>query len=396
MPWINTSTMDQKSEFINLWESNNYSFAALCRAFEISRTAGYNIINKYKEFGPAAHVESSKAPFSQPNRTPVEIEEAIIALRKDHKNWGARKFATLLKSQFPEEMIPSVTTINNILGRNGLIEPRKRVKRVKPVYPIFNPVECNEVWSADFKGKFKMGNKKYCHPLTIADSFSRFVFSSKGLYSENYKSVKKEFTRVFKDFGMPHQIHTDNGTPFGSIRAIKRFTQLSYWFIDLGIMPVFSDPAHPEQNGRHERMHRDLKAECAMPPAYNLTGQQRSMNHFLNEYNNMRPHEALEMKTPAKVHIRSRRPFIDKIEEYYYPDGIQLQYVTKNGAIRWKAYYWIYMTRALAGKYVGIEELGNGVWKVFYRNVFLGYINDKLLKYREKSIRLTDNIVSTM
>ena len=197
-------------------------------------------------------------------------------------------------------------------------------------------------------------------------------------------------------YGIPNQIHTDNGTPFGSIRALKRFTQLSYWFIDLGIMPVFSDPAHPEQNGRHERMHRDLKAQCAMPPAYNLTGQQRSMNYFLNEYNHVRPHEALDMKTPSKVHVKSRRPFPHKIEEYYYPDDIELQYVTKNGAIRWQAYYWIYMARALAGKYVGVQELGNGVWKVFYRNVFLGYINDKLLKYREKSIRLINHIVSTM
>jgi transposase InsO family protein len=393
MPWKNTSTMDQKSEFITLWESNNYSFSSLCKEFDISRTAGYNIINRYKEFGPQSVIENSRAPFSQPNRTPVNIEQAIVELRKNHKNWGARKFEILLKSQFSEEVIPSVTTIHNILSRNGLVEPRKRIKRVKPVYPIFDPAECNEVWSADFKGKFRMGNKKYCHPLTIADSFSRYVFSAKGMYSENFESVKKEFTRVFREYGMPHQIHTDNGSPFGSTRALKRFTQLSYWFIDLGIMPVFSDPAHPEQNGRHERMHKDLKAECAMPPSFNLTGQQRSLNHFLKEYNNLRPHEAIDMKTPSNVHVRSRRPFLDRIEEYHYPDDIKLQYVTKNGAIRWKAFYWIYMSRALAGKHVGIQEIGNGIWKVFYRDVFLGYINEKLLKDRGKGIRLIDNIV---
>ena len=393
MPWKNVSTMEQKIEFITLWESNNYSFSALCREFKISRTAGYNIINKYKEYGPSCIADNSRAPFNQPNRTSTEIEQAIVKLRKKHKNWGARKFAELLKSEFNEDVIPSVTTINNILGRNGLIEPRKRIKRVKPVYPIFNPVECNEVWSADFKGKFRMGNKKYCHPLTIADSFSRFVFTSKGLYSENFVSVKKEFTRVFKEYGIPHQIHTDNGTPFGSTRALKRFTQLSYWFIDLGIMPVFSDPAHPEQNGRHERMHKDLKAECAMPPAFNLTGQQRSMNHFVKEYNSVRPHEALAMKTPKAIHKYSRRKFPNKIEEYQYDHHIKLKYVTQNGALRWKAFYWVYLSRALAGKHVGIQELGNGIWKVFYREIFLGYINDNLFKYKGNGIRLTDNIV---
>jgi transposase InsO family protein len=208
-----------------------------------------------------------------------------------------------LFKEYPKEKIPSVVTVHNILKRNGLVCPQKRMRRVKPVFPIFDPKYCNEVWSADYKGKFLIGNKIYCHPLTIVDSKSRYVFTAKGHYKENLKSAKDEFKRVFRTYGIPKQIHTDNGSPFGFVRAIQRYTQLSYWFIELGISPVFSDPDHPEQNGRHEHMHRDLKA-------------------------------------------------------------------------------------ALKGKYVGIQEQGNGIWKVFYRNVFLGFFNENELRNKQKSIRL--------
>jgi transposase InsO family protein len=185
-----------------------------------------------------------------------------------------------------------------------------------------------------------MGNKIYCHPLTIADSKSRFLFTAKGHYHEDIKSAKAEFTRVFRTYGIPQQLHTDNGSPFGSVRAIQRFTQLSYWFIELGIKPVFSDPAHPEQNGRHERMHRDLKAACAKPSAYDLKAQQRRLNHFVKEYNHIRPHEALDMKTPAAMHDFSTRPYPEKIPDFDYDLTFRVLKVTRNGAIRWKTYYW--------------------------------------------------------
>lgn len=177
---------------------------------------------------------------------------------------------------------------------------------------IFDPKLYYEVWSADYKGKFLMGNKIYCHPLTIEDSKSRSLFIPKGHYKETLKSAKAEFTKVFRKYGIPKQLYTDNGSLFGSVRAIQRFTQLSYWFIELRIMPVFSDPAHPQQNGRHERMHRDLKAACTKPSAYGLKAQQRRLNYFAKVYNHIRPHEALGMKIPAAVHDFSTRPFPEK------------------------------------------------------------------------------------
>jgi hypothetical protein len=264
---------------------------------------------------------------------------------------------------------------------------------VKPVFPIFDPQECNEVWSADYKGKFLMGNKIYCHPLTIADSKSRFLFTAKGHYKENLKAVKTEFTQVFRQYGIPKQIHTDNGSPFGSVASIQRFTQLSYWFIELGISPVFSDPAHPEQNGRHERMHHDLKASCAKPSAYDLKAQQRRLNHFVKEYNHVRPHEALGMETPASAHSFSTRPFPEKILDYDYDSEMKVLKVTQNGAMRWRSYYWVYLTAALKGKYVGVLDMGNGIWRVFYRSVFLGYFDEKYLRDKQKSIRLSQNLV---
>lgn len=393
MPWKETTTMEQKIEFICEWRTGKYTITELCKAFEISRPTAYRLIDRFEKQGFEGLKEQSRTPRRHPNETNENIIKGILQLKTKHPRWGAKKIKILLFNDFTEEEIPSVVTIHNILKRNGFVCPQKKMRRVKPVYPIFAPKECNEVWSADYKGKFLMGNKIYCHPLTIADSKSRFLFTAKGHYHEDLKSAKAEFTKVFRKYGIPQQIHTDNGSPFGAVRAIQRFTRLSYWFIELGIMPVFSDPAHPEQNGRHERMHRDLKAACAKPSAQDLKAQQRSLNHFVKEYNNIRPHEALNMETPASVHSFSTRPFPERIPTFDYEPNMRVLKVTQNGSIRWKSYYWVYLTSALKGKYVGIEDLGNGIWKVFYRNVFLGYFNENDLRKKEQSTRLETNLV---
>ena len=393
MPWKETTTMEQKIEFICEWRTGKYTITELCKSFEISRPTAYKLISRFEEQGFEALKEQSKAPGKHPNATGQNIIDGILNLKKKYKHWGAKKIRELLFKDFSQQEVPSVVTVHKILKNHGLVCPQKRMRRVKPVYPIFDPKQCNEVWSADYKGKFLMGNKIYCHPLTIADSKSRFLFTAKGHYHENLKSAKAEFTRVFRTFGIPKQIHTDNGSPFGSVRTIQRFTQLSYWFIELGITPVFSDPAHPEQNGRHERMHRDLKAACAKPSAYDLKAQQRRLNHFVKEYNNIRPHEALNMKTPADTHDFSTRPFLERIPDFDYDAKYKVLKVTQNGSIRWKSYYWVYVTASLMGKYVGIQEMGNGIWRVFYRNVFLGFFDENNLRNKEQATRLEINLV---
>jgi len=393
MPWKETTTMEQKVEFICEWLTGKYTITELCKSFNISRPTAYKMIYRYGSFGIEGLREQSSTPVNHPNKTKEIIEKNILQLKEKYPRWGAKKIRRLLFNVCDKKDIPSVVTVHNILFRNGLVIPQKRHKRVKPVFPIFDPKECNEVWSADYKGKFLMGNKIYCHPLTIADSKSRYLFAAKGHYHESLKATKAEFTKVFRKYGIPNQIHTDNGSPFGSVRSIQRFTQLSYWFIDLGIMPVFSDPAHPEQNGRHERMHRDLKAACAKPSAYDLKAQQRRLNHFVKEYNHERPHEALEMETPASIHSFSTRPFPERIRQFDYESSNKVMKVTQNGAIRWKSYHWVYLTAALKRKYVGVEEMGNGIWKVGYRNVFLGYFDEKNIRNKQISIRLSQNMV---
>ena len=385
--------MELKVEFISAWRSQKYALTELCRSFGISRSTAYRIISRYENYGIEGLVERKKAPKSHPNKTTEKVEKNILELKEKYPRWGAKKIRILLFKSCSEDEIPSVVTVHNILKRNGLVKHQKRHKRVKPLFPIFDPKYCNEVWSVDYKGKFLMGNKKYCHTLTIADSRSRFLFAAKGQYHEKLRSVKSEFTKVFRVYGLPNQIHSDNGSPFGSVRSVQRFTRLSYWFIELGIMPVFSDPAHPEQNGRHERMHRDLKAACAKPSSYDLRAQQRRLNHFMKEYNHERPHEALEMKTPGEIHDFSTRPFPEKIANFDYDSDMKVMKVCKNGSMRWKSYYRVYLTASLSGKYVGAREVGNGVWRVYYRDVFLGFFNEKDIRNKEMIIRLSQNMV---
>lgn len=394
MPWKETTTMDQKIEFICEWRTGNYTITELCRNFKISRPTAYKIMARFENEGYEGLKELSRKPREiHPNATNENVVNGILSLKEKYKLWGAKKIHKLLYNDFPDELIPTVLTVHNILKKNGLVKPQKRLRRVKPIHPIFDPQESNEVWRADYKGKFLMGNKIYCHPLTIADSKSRFVFTAKGHYKENLASAMAEFKRVFRKYGIPKQIHTDNGSPFGSVAAIQRFTRLSYWFIEVGIMPVFSDPAHPEQNGRHERMHRDLKAACAKPSAFDLKAQQRRLNQFVKEYNNIRPHEALEMKTPASVHNFSTRPFPERIPNFDYDSSMKVLKVTKNGSVRWGSYNWVYLSASLQGKYIGALEMGNGIWRVFYRNVFLGYFNENELRTKEQSVRLETNLV---
>jgi transposase InsO family protein len=328
--WKNSTIIEQKIEFICEWRTGKHTITKLCKSFEISRPTAYKIIARFEKEGYSGLRELSRKPRgAHPNATNEKVVNSILILKEKHQLWGAKKIWKLLYNDYPVEAIPSVLTVHNILKKHGLVCPQKRLRRVKPIHPIFDPEYCNEVWSADDKGKFLMGNKIYCHPLTIADSKSRFVFTAKGHYKENLVSAKADFTKVFRTYGIPKQIHTDNESPFGSVAAIQRFTMLSYWFIELGIMPVYSGPAHPEQNGRHERMHRDLKAACAQPSAYDLKAQQRRLNQFVKEYNHIRPHEALNLETPASVHEFSTRPFPEKLANFDYESDMKVLKVKK-------------------------------------------------------------------
>ncbi len=371
--------MEQKEEFILLWKSGKYTVTNLAKIFGICRSTAYKYINRFSEFGYPGLLEQSTRPQNSPNRTPIYIEEKIIKLKEKYK-WGPKKLHILLEAEFPGVKLPTISTVSAILKRNGLTKDRKYRNKTEPRFPIFDPDEPNEVWSADFKGKFRMGNGVYCYPLTIADSYSRYVFSAKGMLNGTTKNSVAEFKKVFKRYGLPKQIHTDNGQPFGNMRSLGRLSKLSAWFMELGIEPIFSDPGKPTQNGRHERMHRELKGEATRPPGKNLQSQQTKLNKFIKRYNDIRPHEALDMRTPSAVHRKSDRPYSDEIKKYYYPKEYIVRRVTNNGAVRIGKANWLFITSSLAGKELGFKELGNSVYEIYFREFFLGYADMKDLK----------------
>jgi len=382
--------MEQKERFIRMWLSKDFTISGLCKSFGISRTTGHKLIKTYLELGDSCFEFKSRRPFNSPNRTPKIIEDKIVELRGKHEDWGARKFRTMLQKYFKENLIPSETTINAILKRNNLIKNRrKRTGGVGKQYPEFDPKECNEIWSADYKGKFKIKNGRYCCPLTICDSFSRNILGIDCHYKATYKSVKQSYIDAFRLHGLPYFLHTDNGSPFGNTQAICRFTKLCYWLIDQEIVPIFSDPGCPQQNGRHERMHRDLKAYCKKRIKSTLSKQQQVMDAFREEYNEIRPHEALGMKAPNEVHIRSNREYSEKKIGYDYDFHYKKMKVTKSGSCRWGAYHWVFISRGAIGRYVAAQEVGDGIWNVYYRNVLLGYFDEKEFVRKQQYLKLT-------
>jgi transposase InsO family protein len=388
MPWKERSAMDEKTSFILEWEAGESTVSALCQSFGISRTLAYRYINRYLDYGPAGLQGQPRAPRRVWNRTAEEFEKAIVELRRQKPRRGALKLREGLRERFGNVPLPAVSTIELILKRNGLVKKRKRVRRIREVHPIFQAKGPNEIWSADFKGEFRMGNMRYCYPLTVMDSYSRYVLAVVGMHKPTYEGTKAVFEALFKQYGLPKQIHTDNGEPFASAVSLSRLTRLAVWFMDLGIVPVYSDPAHPEQNGSHERMHEELKAEATRPPAYSLGLQQRKFDAFRQEYNEERPHQALGQRKPREFYRDSPRRLPRKMAEWKYPAGICVKYVCRNGAIRWGAGKWVMVTTTLIEKYIGLEEMAAGKWRVYYRDTLLGYLDEKTMRIQDDLGRL--------
>ena len=384
MPFKEETMFSQKQKFIALYETGNFTMEGLCRDFGISRTTGYNVLNVYEEHGEEGLKGLPKSHKSHPQSPPKEIEDSVLSYRKDHRTWGAKKLRHLLLDEWDESCVPSVTTVNHILKKNGLVKPRKRrLSRISNINPYFDPEFPNQIMTADFKGKFRMQNKEYCYPLTIADSKSRFVFAVEALERGTTELCRPVFERVFREYGLPEMMHTDNGAPFGCVNSLRRMTFHSVWLMDLGITPVYSDPGCPTQNGRHERMHRDLKAEATRPAGKNLADQQRMFNKFIADYNTIRPHESLGMRRPADVHEKSPREYHGKIYEWDYSRELDVRMVSANGFIRWRTDHWLSISTALSGKMVGMKEVLEGIWELYYRHVLLGYFSEQTGKTYE-------------
>ncbi len=384
MPWKEVLSMDQKTQFVSEYLRDTISFSELCDRYGISRKTGYKWIDRYHAEGPAGLADRSRRPHSSPDQTPEPLRLAIIEARRRHSGWGAKKLLKLLNRKDPQAAWPSRWTVCEILRRAGLA--RQQTRRRKPGHPgkpTSIVTAANDLWCVDFKGQFKTRDGRYCYPLTVTDRYSRYLLGCRALLSTETAGAKASFLQLFKKYGLPKAIRSDNGTPFAST-ALGRLSELSVWWIRLGIRPELIEPGKPQQNGQHERMHRVLKAETTRPPAANLTQQQRWFDHFCREYNQIRPHEGIDLLTPASLYVPSSRPLPAVPPPLVYPAHFETRLVSKNSGIRWRD-KWVAVSTTCAGLHVGLEEIDHGIWDLYLGPVKLG----RLL---EESLRIEDHL----
>ena len=387
MPWKENSPMDQKTQFIADYLRDTLSVCELCDFYRISRKTAYKWIDRYLRQGPAGLEDRSRRPKHSANRTPEHIEAALLEVRARHPSWGAKKLLPMVAKRFPNDVLPVESTVFEILARHGMLARKRQRRRIgHPGAPSSSILAPNDVWSADFKGQFKTGDGRYCYPLTVTDGFSRYLLGCQGLYSTTVHLAKPVFVRLFKEFGLPKRIRTDNGVPFAT-NSLARLSTLSAWWVRLGVLPELIEPGKPQQNGRHERMHRTLKAETTRPPAGSLRAQQRKFNGFRSEYNNDRPHEALDMQTPQQLYCPSPRCMPNRLPPLEYPDRFEVRYVSGNGGVRWNR-HWVSVSVVCIGEYVGFEEIDDGVWNVYFGPLKLGRFDERNLRIEDELGRL--------
>lgn len=375
MPWKETCAMDQKMQMIGEYISERCTITQLSEMYGVSRKTIYKWIRRYETEGPSGLKEQSRAPRGHPNAIPLDTAREIVATKLRYPKWGPKKVAAWLEEHRPGKRWAAASTAGEILKREGLVRLRRKRRRTPPYTEPF--IECNRanaVWSADFKGQFKTGDGKFCYPITITDNASRYLLCCQGLSRPTLEATQPWFEKVFKEYGLPEAIRTDNGMPFASV-GLGGLTKLSVWFIKLGIRPERIAPGHPEQNGRHERMHRSLKEAVAKPPRDNIEEQQKAFDEFVQEYNFERPHEALEQKTPSSSYYPSLRPYPFEVPKIEYANDVSVRKVRHNGEIKWKGKL-IYVSEALAREPVALKQKEEHLWEIIFSSYPLGVLNE--------------------
>ena len=376
--------MDERMRFV-IRLKDGESMAALCREFGISRKTGYKIFERYEDCGLEGLSDRTRRPFRYANQLPEQLEAAIVTAKREKPHWGARKIHERLLRRLPHAVkVPAVSTIHAVLDRHGLVINPTRWRTRAQGTPLSEGLAPNDLWCTDFKGEFMLADKRYCYPLTVTDHASRFLLLCEALLSNAEKPVFTAFERLFRERGLPRAIRSDNGVPFASPNGLFNLSKLSVWWLRLGITIERIKPGHPQQNGRHERMHLTLKQEATRPAGANLLQQQAKFDDFVEQFNHERPHEALQMKCPAEVYTPSPRPY-QGIPEPHYPFHDRTVIVTSCGRLclyRKK----INLSTSLAGQAVGIKEVEPGIWLVSFMQYDLGYID-----LEEKTLQPLDN-----
>ncbi|HEX4575066.1 MAG TPA: IS481 family transposase [Gemmatimonadales bacterium] len=374
MPWKECHVMDERLQFVaRLLEGEK--MAPLCAAFGISRKTGYKIFNRYRDCGVQAFSDRSRRPYRQANRLPAPIEATIVRLKREYPGWGAPKIREKLRQQFTGPHLPAISTVHAVLDRHGLVHRRRRRRHTAAGTALSRPTEPNALWCADYKGEFMLANRRYCYPLTITDFASRYLMTCEALATTQEQFAFTVFERAFKDFGLPRAIRTDNGVPFASAQALYGLSKLAVWWLRLGIHLERIQPGHPEQNGRHERMHLTLKREATKPAAANVLQQQARFDAFIECYNHERPHQALGMQVPAAVYTRSPRVYRG-LDELTYPFHDATITVTHCGRICFQGRK-VNLSHVFAGQNVGVTQVGDHLWLVTFMQYDLGYFDDE-------------------
>ena len=389
MPWRESSVMEERLRFVaRLLDGESMSY--MCRQFGISRKTGYKIYNRYKEHGLEALSDRSRRPVRYANQLPAQLEQMIVRLKKEKPHWGARKIRELLVRRLAGDVrIPAKSTVHAVLDRHGLVKRSRQRRRHKAQgTPLSRALLPNQLWCTDYKGEFKLGNGQYCYPLTVTDQVSRMLLMCEAHESTRQINALTTFQRLFEERGLPDAIRSDNGVPFASPNGLFNLSKLSVWWLRLGIAIERIKPGHPQQNGRHERMHLTLKKETTRPPGMNSLQQQARFDEFISEFNTERPHEALEMKCPAEIYTPSQRPY-NGLPEVEYPFHDKDILVTACGRIcmhRKK----INISTVLAGQRLGIKEVDDGIWLISFMQYDLGYID-----LEQKTLQTIDNPFGT-
>jgi transposase InsO family protein len=365
MGWKETCAVNERLLFVADVQGGELTFAQACQRRGISRKTGYKWWQRYCAEGPTALQERSRAPLHHPNAVDASVIAHLVAARRRHPSWGARNLIDWLARRMPGSRWPAASTVHEILVRQGLVGPRKRRRRSAPYsQPFVQADRPNALWCADFKGQFRLGDGTLCYPLTVSDSYSRSLLECRALTSTHAAPVRRVMERLFRERGLPLAIRTDNGTPFASV-GLAGLSQLSAWWVRLGIWPERIAPGHPEQNGRHERLHRTLAAATAQPAAATLTAQQRRFERFGYEYNRERSHQALGRHTPAEFYQASSRPYPHRLPPLEYPSHYVIRCVRPNGQIKWQGAD-LYLSQVIAGQPVGLDAIDDGRWRLYY------------------------------
>ena len=379
MPWKVSDVVDERTRFVLDHERGLWTMADLCRQYGIARKTGYIWVERYGEEGLAGLSDRPRAPYRHPNQTPETVEQQILALRHEHPSWGPKKLRALLAREKPKIDWPALSTMGELLQREGLtVAARKRRKTPPYTQPFQGATTANAVWCADFKGWFRSGQGERIDPLTMTDAHSRYLLRCQAVERTNTEQVRAIFEAAFREYGLPAAMRTDNGAPFAS-RAIAGLSRLSVYLMKLDIVPERIAPGHPEQNGRHERMHRTLKAETANPPAGTRRAQQRRFDEFRWEYNEQRPHEALQQQTPASCFQVSSRPFPARVRSPEYPASMQVRQVHRRGQIHWKGEE-VFLTEALIAEPVGLERIEEHEWCIYFARFPIARFDSRTLR----------------